>query len=263
MELLPADFVVIGLVIVMSVIGCFCGFSRIMTFFSSCGVAAFAAAFSLPMSASFTQTPWLRGAVVLIVTLVVFGQVRLIVKKCVNGLNAQPINAVLGVLVGAMIGLSVLLVWAYSGRNLEYSCLASGVAEALKWHKEEAEPGLADAQYNLGNRYFNGEGVEKDAAEAVKWYRKAAEQGHAKAQFNLGVCYRNGWGVEKDAAEAVKWYRKAADQGDADAQSMLGLCYYMGWGVEKDAAEAVKWYRKSAEQGLEEARETLKRLGVD
>ena len=52
--------------------------------------------------------------------------------------------------------------------------------------KALADQGDAEAQNNLGLRYYNGEGVTKDYAEAVKWYRKAAEQGHAEAQFNLG-----------------------------------------------------------------------------
>jgi len=44
-----------------------------------------------------------------------------------------------------------------------------------------AEQGDAEAQYNLGVRYANGEGVPEDYKEAVKWFRKAAEQGFAAA----------------------------------------------------------------------------------
>jgi len=46
--------------------------------------------------------------------------------------------------------------------------------------------------------------------EAVKWYRKAAEQNDAEAQFNLGNCYANGDGVAKDEVEAVNWFHSAA-----------------------------------------------------
>ena len=63
--------------------------------------------------------------------------------------------------------------------------------------------------------------------EAVKWYRKAAEQNFAEAQYNLGVCYDNGQGVAKDYAEAVKWYRKAAEQNHAQAQYNLGVATAM------------------------------------
>ena len=54
--------------------------------------------------------------------------------------------------------------------------------------------------------------------EAAKWFRDLAERGSAQAQYNLGVCYENGEGVEKDAAEAIKWYRIASRQGHAAAK---------------------------------------------
>ena len=37
-----------------------------------------------------------------------------------------------------------------------------------------------------------GDGAPQDYKEAVKWYRLAAEQGDANAQYNLGVMYDNG-----------------------------------------------------------------------
>jgi len=43
--------------------------------------------------------------------------------------------------------------------------------------------------------YQFGRGVFQDDAEAVKWYRLAAEQGDANAQFNLGGMYEDGEGV--------------------------------------------------------------------
>ena len=78
--------------------------------------------------------------------------------------------------------------------------------------KAKAAGGDADSAYQLGLRYYNGDGVRKDLAEAAKWFRKAAEQGFAPAQSDLGRSYHNGEGVPQDFAEAVKWYRKAADQ---------------------------------------------------
>lgn len=129
--------------------------------------------------------------------------------------------------------------------------------EAVKWYRKAAEQGYAIAQCNIGYCYGNGDGVEKNYEEAVKWYRKAAEQGDADAQTNLGVCYKNGDGVEKNYDEAVKWYRKAAEQGFARAQTNLGYCYYKGNGVEQNYEEVVKWYRKAAEQGNDVAQVNL------
>jgi TIR domain/Sel1 repeat len=78
-----------------------------------------------------------------------------------------------------------------------------------------------ELQYELGNRYFYGTGVDRDYTEALKWFRKAAAQGHAGAQTNLGVMYANGQGVDQDDAQAVQWYRRAALQGNAQAQKAL------------------------------------------
>jgi TPR repeat protein len=128
----------------------------------------------------------------------------------------------------------------------------------------EVDPHHTEAQFNLGNMYYMGEGVEKDAVQAVHWYQKAAEQGYAKAQTNLGNMYywhqkaeqeydMEGSGVEKDAVQAVNWYRKAAEQGCVDAQFILGGMYSEGEGVEKDAVQAAHWYQKAAEQGYAEA----------
>ena len=74
-----------------------------------------------------------------------------------------------------------------------------------------AEQGVADAQYNLGWMYYNGQGVRQDDAEAVKWYRQAAEQGDAEAQYNLGAMYHNGDGVRRNFHLSKEWFGKACD----------------------------------------------------
>jgi TPR repeat protein len=113
----------------------------------------------------------------------------------------------------------------------------------------EAEQGLADAQFNLGIMYANGQGVPQDYAAAMTWYRKAAEQGHGGAQNNLVNMYAKGQGVPQDYGAAVSWYRKAADQGDALAQFNLGLMYANGWGVPQDYVQAHMWWNLAADQG--------------
>ena len=95
---------------------------------------------------------------------------------------------------------------------------AGDYATAMKEWRPLAEQGNANAQYNLGVMYANGNGVPQDDVEAVKWYRLAADQGDADAQYNLGVMYANGTGVPQDDVEAYKWWNLAAAQGDADAR---------------------------------------------
>lgn len=120
----PADYVLCGLTVVMAVTGLFRGFSGTLGFVLAGVAAALAGCLSWPYSASLTTAGWLRAAVTLVAALLAFGIVRLIVKKLVNGLLAQPTDALLGMLVGAGLGVLLLVVWARSGLYLDCSCLA-------------------------------------------------------------------------------------------------------------------------------------------
>ena len=131
MEFLPADYVVGGLVVVMAVLGLFRGVSGTLAFFVAAACAVLTAAFGWPFSEGLTSVLWQRGVGTLVATLLVFGLVRCVVKKLVNGLLAQPTDAILGFLLGAAMGALVIIGWAQSGYHLEYSSLASRVAEAM------------------------------------------------------------------------------------------------------------------------------------
>ncbi len=58
-------------------------------------------------------------------------------------------------------------------------------------------------------------------SEAVKYFDKAAEQGQKEAQYQLGNCYYYGIGINKDIYRATEWYRKASEQGHIEAQRKL------------------------------------------
>ena len=98
------------------------------------------------------------------------------------------------------------------------------------------------------------------AQDNLDTLRQAAEQGDAKAQFVLGSRYANGEGVLKDEAEAVRWYRLAAESGEAIAQSILGQMYVLGQGVRKDFGLAHMWLNiasANGEEGAGELRDTF------
>ena len=126
-------------------------------------------------------------------------------------------------------------------------------ATSLRLIRPLADQGDANAQFNLGVRYDNGEGVPQNNVEALKWYWLAANQGLANAQYNLGVRYGEGRGVPQNEAEAVKWYRLAANQGLADAQYNLGGRYDNGEGVPRNYVNAYMWFNLAAAQGYQDA----------
>lgn len=84
-----------------------------------------------------------------------------------------------------------------------------------------AEQGDADAQWQLGILYHNGEGVPKNDAVAVQWFERAAQQGYVRAQSTLGAYYWAGRGVPQDFSKAYFWSQLALAQGDEDSKSRL------------------------------------------
>ena len=130
-------------------------------------------------------------------------------------------------------------------------------AAAVKWFTLAAEQGDADAQFNLGLVYWDGEGVSQDIKAAMKWFTLAAEQGDADAQNILGVMYDEGEGVSQNIKAAMKWFKLAAEQGNAHAQYNLGAIYHNGESVPRDIKTATKWFKLAAEQGHADAQKTL------
>ena len=118
-----------------------------------------------------------------------------------------------------------------------------------------ADGGSAEAQFHLGLKCANGEGLAQDYEQAAKWYRKAADQDHVLAQFNLGIMYASGQGVSRSDSEAEIWFGKAAHHGDAGAQHNLGLSRYRAsiWGPAQNMTEeriqAYTWFILAATQG--------------
>jgi|HubBroStandDraft_6_1064221.scaffolds.fasta_scaffold644307_1 TPR repeat protein len=85
-------------------------------------------------------------------------------------------------------------------------------ATALRLLRPLAEKGNPDAQINLGNMYFDGNGVPQDNAESVRWYLLAADQGSADAQIALGFLYEYGEAVPQDYVQAHKWFDLAGSR---------------------------------------------------
>ena len=87
----------------------------------------------------------------------------------------------------------------------------------------------------------------KAMQEVVTTLRKAASSGHARAQYQLGQCYELGNGIEADIQEALRLYQISAVAGDPDAQYTLGHRLADGAGITQSFAEAQKWMEKATE----------------
>ena len=127
-EMLPMDWVLAGFVLSMAVMGLFRGFSGTLAFMAAIAVASVAGFKAWELAPNWLGQLWMCGAATLIVVLIVFGIVRLIVKKIVNGILAQPSDAIFGFVAGAVAGLVVIFVWAKTGLYTEYSNIVTEVA---------------------------------------------------------------------------------------------------------------------------------------
>lgn len=85
----------------------------------------------------------------------------------------------------------------------------------------------------------------------------SAQQGDAGAQFNLGEMFRQGRGVEQSDEQAGYWYQLAADQGDADAQFCLGILHVDGKIPGDDFEAGLLYLIFAAEQGHHAAKRSL------
>lgn len=78
------------------------------------------------------------------------------------------------------------------------------------------------AAYDLGLRFFRGDGVKQDSYRALQWMREAGERGVLPAQAALGRFYLAGLEeMGADPAEAERWLSMAADRGDQASAQLL------------------------------------------
>lgn len=121
-------------------------------------------------------------------------------------------------------------------------------ATACDYYQKSAELGNAEAQFNLGFAYYNGEGVERNYTTATMWFKRSAKQNFAKAEYNLAYCYLYGRGVPHDYDKALAFLESSANSGFKQAQITLSDCYEKGILVEKNKEISDKW-RNIAENG--------------
>jgi len=126
-------------------------------------------------------------------------------------------------------------------------------AKAFKYEIVSAEKGHHLAFQSLGLRYVHGNGTERDEKKGVEFMRWAAEKGNSVAMYNLGLMYHDGRCVEQDLKKAVEWYRLGAQGGNTVARTNLGVLYLQGRGVAQDRKQAMEHFQIAADGGYVDA----------
>lgn len=132
------------------------------------------------------------------------------------------------------------------------SSFAGEQAKQTKGHSpDESSAGRGFAQYALGKKYRDGQGVERNIQKAVELFTLAAKQGNSFAAFALGKMYlSNDASLPRDGTTALNWITYASERGNQFAQYYLGKLLLKGAdGIPQDTNAALRWLRASVEQG--------------
>ncbi len=121
-------------------------------------------------------------------------------------------------------------------------------AQAKEYLEKALEEGEIEAYCDLGNLYFEGNGVEQDYKRAFDYYQKGAKAGEPYCMDNLGMCYFWGYGVDTDIQKSAFYNEKAAKAGIERAMYDTGLNYERGYGVSQNIEKALYWLEKAAEE---------------
>ncbi len=99
-------------------------------------------------------------------------------------------------------------------------------------------------------------------AKSLAELQKLADRGDADAQWQMGVRYHNGEDVPQDDAQAFQWFLRAAEQGNVDAQATLGAYYWAGRGVPQNLSNAYFWSAIALARGDDNSKYRLERLSA-
>lgn len=132
--------------------------------------------------------------------------------------------------------------------------------EALALLTRSAELGSATGMHELGQFYYQGEGVSKNLELAIKWTRAAARKQHPGAESLLGYFYSMGIGVEKNEAAAWNLFERSARHGDAVGALRLAESNEKGLRGKSDLTTALHWYMVAEREGEKSASGAIRRL---
>ena len=120
-------------------------------------------------------------------------------------------------------------------------CMMS-VTESELWRrlKENKDGEAAD---KLGDRYWNGDGVEQSDAMAFQCFKWGAEYGNRNCIESCGFCCFNGFGADKNKELGLRYYKLAAQAGSVISCHNVARSFELA----KDYEAAAVWYQKAVD----------------
>jgi len=123
--------------------------------------------------------------------------------------------------------------------NVGVNGLSQNHAKALELYHQAAELGHSEAYYNIGNVYYNGNGVELDKKKARYYWELSAIGGHPYSRHNLGGAEE----VSGNMDRALKHWMIAAKDGEKlSLENIKDLCK-RGYATKDDYGKALCCYQ--------------------
>jgi len=126
-----ADYVIGIVTLAAAILGLFGGFSGALAFCAGLIAAVLAGKLGHSFIAAFFSAEWAVIVATLVVSLLAFGLARLLVKRVVKGLLAQPADAIFGGLVAALTGTAGSILVIVAANRLLDAQIASSVGLLL------------------------------------------------------------------------------------------------------------------------------------
>lgn len=113
----------------------------------------------------------------------------------------------------------------------KYDRIPHDYEKSLQLLKESAGYLYPPALYELGLKYYKGNGVEVDHKSAFELFMSAAELKYPRAMFYVSLCMHKGIGTEANKEDSLKWCKRGAKLGDPRCQERLDSLFAQGLNI--------------------------------
>lgn len=149
------------------------------------------------------------------------------------------------------------------GKEVRYVNRETGYIDKLAegaTKEEENAYNLRGLAFQVGLRYRNGDGVNRDDAEAFKYFKISAEHGHPVGLYEAAVCAYEGAGTPMDRELARDYFRQSAELGFREGTRAYGhLLTESPEAGADDLAEGVRWLRLAALRSVGPEKQMIER----
>lgn len=94
--------------------------------------------------------------------------------------------------------------------------------QSTYWYTQAANHDHMEASFRLSILYLHPNNKKlRDPNKALRWLEKAAEKGHLQAQYTIGKRYHEGNGINKNTKLGLQWLEAAKEAGHLEAENYL------------------------------------------